>query len=193
MKVKESVSVSDGEVRSGASAPENLCCFRRCSRALARHLTRWVDYFYIAPVRAVMPLQTFRYAACGGANLVLSWVLYAVVYNFVLGKQLVDLGFVAISAPIAAFLIVFPITYLSGFWLQKYIAFKASPLRTRTQLVRYLLSVCGSVVLNYLGLKFFIEVVHLWPTFSQVITSLITIVYSYLMQKYFTFRGCVEV
>ena len=45
-------------------------------------------------------------------------------------------------------------------------------------------------LLNYLGLKFFVEAVHLWPTFSQVVTSLITIVYSYLMQKYFTFRGC---
>lgn len=176
----------------GESVSERVSVLRRCSRALARGLIRVVDWFYIAPVRAVMPVQTFRYAACGGANLVLSWVLYALVYNFILDKQLVDLGVVAVSAPIAAFLIVFPITYLTGFWLQKYIAFRSSPLRTRTQLIRYLLSVCGSVVLNYAGLKFFVEVVHLWPTFSQVITSLITIVYSYAMQKYFTFRGCVE-
>ena len=43
---------------------------------------------------------------------------------------------------------------------------------------------------NYLLLKFFVEAVHLYPTPSQAVTSLLIIGYSYLMQKYFTFRGC---
>lgn len=158
----------------------------------ARLLTRLIDGFYIAPLRRIVPLQTFRYAFCGGANLLLNWVLYAVLYNFVLDKEIVHLGFVAISPYIAAFLIVFPITFLTGFWLQKNIAFQYSPLRGRTQLLRYLLSVLGSVLLNYLCLKLFVEFFHLYPTPSQAITSLITIAYSYVMQKYFTFRGCQE-
>lgn len=95
-----------------------------------------------------------------------------------------------ISPYIAAFLVVFPITFVTGFWLQKHIAFKYSPLRGRTQLFRYLISVLGSVLLNYLLLKFFVEAVHLYPTPSQAVTSLLIIGYSYLMQKYFTFRGC---
>ena len=33
---------------------------------LAQHLTRYIDFFYIRPIRAVLPLQTFRYAVCGG-------------------------------------------------------------------------------------------------------------------------------
>ena len=144
----------------------------------AQRLTKIVDFFYIRPVRAVIPLQTFRYAICGGVNLGLNWVLYAVLYNFILDKEIVRLGFVAISPYIAAFLVVFPITFVTGFWLQKHIAFKYSPLRGRTQL------------LNYLLLKFFVEAVHLYPTPSQAVTSLLIIGYSYLMQKYFTFRGC---
>lgn len=139
-----------------------------------------------------MPLQTFRYAACGGSVLVLSWVLYALVYNFVLDKEIVHLGFVAISPHIATFMITFPITFFTGFWLQKNIAFTYSPLRGRTQLVRYFLSVSGSIVLNYLGLKLFVEVLHIYPTPSQMITSLLTVAYSYFMQKYFTFRGCAD-
>lgn len=123
------------------------------------------------PVRAVIPLQTFRYAICGGVNLGLNWVLYAVLYNFILDKEIVRLGFVAISPYIAAFLVVFPITFVTGFWLQKHIAFKYSPLRGRTQLFRYLISVLGSVLLNYLLLKFFVEAVHLYPTPSQAVTS----------------------
>ena len=150
----------------------------------AQRLTKIVDFFYIRPVRAVIPLQTFRYAICGGVNLGLNWVL------FILDMEIVRLGFVAISPYIAAFLVVFPITFVTGFWLQKHIAFKYSPLRGRTQLFRYLISVLGSVLLNYLLLKFFVEAVHLYPTPSQAVTSLLIIGYSYLMQKYFTFRGC---
>lgn len=45
------------------------------------------------------------------------------------------------------------------------------------------------MLLNYLLLKFFVEAVHLYPTPSQAVTSLLIIGYSYLMQKYFTFRG----
>ena len=147
-------------------------------------------YVTIRPVLSLIPLQTFRYAICGGVNLGLNWVLYAVLYNFILDKEIVRLGFVAISPYIAAFLVVFPITFVTGFWLQKHIAFKYSPLRGRTQLFRYLISVLGSVLLNYLLLKFFVEAVHLYPTPSQAVTSLLIIGYSYLMQKYFTFRGC---
>ncbi len=159
---------------------------------LAHGLIRLIDRFYFVPLSRIMPLQTFRYAICGGANLLLNWVLYAVLYNFVFDKEVVELGFVAISPYIAAFIVVFPITFLTGFWLQKNIAFRYSPLMWGTQLFRYLLSVLGSILLNYLLLKFFVEVTRIYPTPSQVLTSLISIAYSYLMQKYFTFRGCQE-
>ena len=36
-----------------------------------------------------MSEQLFRYAACGGGNLVLDWVLYFLIYNFVIGHELV--------------------------------------------------------------------------------------------------------
>ena len=114
---------------------------------LAQHLTRYIDFFYIRPIRAVLPLQTFRYAVCGGLNLGLNWVLYAVLYYFILDKKIVDLGVVAVSPYIAAFLIVFPITFFTGFWSQKHIAFKQSPLRGRTLLFRYMICVKGSIVL----------------------------------------------
>ena len=159
-------------------------------KGLARVLTRIIDYGYLPPLRRFIPRQTFRYAVCGGGNLVLNWVLYALLYNVIIDKRFIDLGIVVVSPHIAAFLISFPITFFTGFWLQKNIAFRHSPLRSRTQLLRYLLSVAGSIVLNYVGLKLFVEICHIYPTPSQVLISLISIAYSYLMQKYFTFRGC---
>ena len=123
----------------------------------------------------------------------LDLLLYFVLYNFVLDKQIVRIGnIVAVSPHIAAFLIVFPVTFFTGFWLNRHIAFHGSPLRGRVQLFRYLLSVGGSILLNYLCLKLFVEVIGLYPTPSKAVTTAISVVYSYTMQKYFSFRGCAE-
>ena len=119
--------------------------------------------------------------------------LYFLLYNFVLDKRVVHIdGIVAISPYIAAFLIVFPITFLTGFWMNRHIAFHSSPLRGRVQLFRYLLSVCGSILLNYLCMKLFVGVIGIYPTPSNALTKAISVAYSYLMQKYFSFRGCVD-
>ena len=114
---------------------------------LTRTLTRLIDLLYVKPLRRIVPPQTFRYAACGGLNMALDLSLYFLLYNFVLDKRVVHIdGIVAISPYITAFLIVFPITFLTGFWMNRHIAFHSSPLRGRVQLFRYLLSVCGSIL-----------------------------------------------
>lgn len=161
-------------------------------RGLAEAIRRFIDLFYIGPLRRLMPLQTFRYAMCGGGNLVLNWVVYALLYDVVLGFDYLNLGFVYISRHIAALAITFPITLLTGYWLQSRISFSSSPLGDRVSSVRYLLTTLGSLAINYVCLKFFVEWCGLYAPAAQVLTSLITIVYSYLLQKYWTFRGAKE-
>ena len=102
--------------------------------------------------------------------------------------QIVDLGFVAISPHIAAFLIVFPITFTTGFFLAKYVTFTSSELKGRIQLFRYLITVGGSIILNYVFLKLFVEYFGLYATLSKVLTTLLVIIYSYMAQRYFTFK-----
>ena len=48
-------------------------------------------------------------------------------------------------------ILVFPFTFFVGFWLNRYVAFRRSPIGAGTQLLRYLLSVAGSVLLTYVG------------------------------------------
>lgn len=61
-----------------------------------------VDLFY--PLfRRFMPLQTFRYAACGGFNTVLDISLFFIAYNFIFLKQPVQIGALTIGAHIASF------------------------------------------------------------------------------------------
>ncbi len=140
------------------------------------------------PFSRFIPPETYRYAFTGGLNTAFDIFLYFVFYNFLLEKHLVDLGFTAISPHIAAFLMVFPITFLSGFILAKYITFTSSAIKGRIQLFRYAISVGGSILLNYLCLKLFVEYFFIWPTIAKMITTLIVVTYSYLIQRYFTFK-----
>ncbi|MBQ5619538.1 MAG: GtrA family protein, partial [Alistipes sp.] len=72
------------------------------------------------------------------------------------------------------------------------VAFKSSPLSGQSQLFRYALSIVGSILLTYAGLKLFVEVCGFWPTPSKVLTTILTVIYSFLAAKYFTFRGALE-
>jgi putative flippase GtrA len=159
----------------------------KIARQIRILILRLIDFFYF-PFLRFIPVETFRYGATGGMNTAFDIFLYFIFYNFVLDKKVLDLGIVSISPHIAAFLFVFPITFSTGFLLAKYITFTQSLLRGRIQLFRYGVSVGGSIMLNYLLLKFFVEVVGLWATSSKIITTLIVTVYSYIIQKHFSFR-----
>lgn len=152
-------------------------------------LTRIIDWFYIKPFRKIMPIQTFRYGAVGALNVAFSWVLFYLIFHYVVREQNVDLGFFVLSGHVATQIIVFIIITATGFLLNRYVAFKNSPLRGRTQLMRYILSVCGAWAINVLFLKLFTDVLHIFPTPSFILATIIVTVYSYLMQKYFTFKG----
>ncbi len=157
-------------------------------RTIRNSILSLLDFFY-PMFRSVMPLQTYRYAACGSFNTVFGIVLYFIGYNFVFQKQMVHLPFVTISPHIAAdFLFGFPIAFPVGFYLSRYVVFQQSTLRRRVQLFRYFVVVCCCIIINYYGLKFFVEVLHLFPTLAKIITSVFVIIFSYISQRNFSFK-----
>jgi len=147
-----------------------------------------IDFFY-PPFRRFMPLQTFRYAACGGGNTILDIFLYFITYNFILDKQILHTPIGAISPHIAAFLISFAITFPLGFYLSRTIVFPESTLRGRIQLFRYFVLVLACIMLNYLFIKLFVEQCHLYPTVSKILTTIIVVTFSFVTQKHFTFKA----
>ena len=164
-----------------------MSVLRNIESWIERTLTTVIDFFY-PPFRKVISLELFRYAACGGLNLALEWVLYYVFYHFVVRERVVDLGFVAFTPHIAAFIFKFPITFLTGFWMARHISFSGSTLKGRKQIVRYFLVTVGNILLNYFGLKLFVEVLHIWPTVAYIIISVICVTFSYLTNKFYSFR-----
>jgi len=120
--------------------------------------------------------------------MVLDWVLYFITYNFIIQKRFIDLTFIVVSPHIAALCIVFPITLLTGFWLNKYITFTQSSLTGTTQLFRYIMIVALNLAINYFGLKLCVEVWQWYPTPSKIVITLLTVIISFIGQKYFSFR-----
>lgn len=129
--------------------------------------------------------------------MVFDWILYFLIYNFVIGHEIVNLSLVigrwsieqAITPHIATLCIVFPITLLTGFALQKYVTFTRSRLNSWRQLMRYILIVAVNLAVNYLGLKLCVETFGWYPTPSKMVITVITVLISYLGQKYYTFRS----
>ena len=145
-----------------------------------------VDFFY-PPFKKLLPIQTFRYAACGGANMLFDISLFAICYNFIFQKQNVHIGTLTISPYIAAFLTAFCISFPTGFYLSRYVVFQQSSLRGRIQLFRYFMVVLVCFFLNYIFLKLFVEYFGWYPTPSKIITTVIVVIFSYVSQTYFSF------
>jgi len=150
-------------------------------------LRSFIDSFYFL-FKKFMPLKTYRYMVCGGGNLVLDIVLYYLVFHYVLFAEDLDLGWIVFKPHIAAFFIVFPITFVTGFLLNKYVAFNESTLKGKIQLYRYAIVVAGAILLNYLLLRLFVDVWGFYPTPSKILVTIISVVYSYTLQNRFTFR-----
>ncbi|HPH84842.1 MAG TPA: GtrA family protein [Ferruginibacter sp.] len=150
-------------------------------------LTRFLDFFY-PPFSRLMPLRTFRYAACGGGNALFGLFTYYIGYHYIFNKQVFDIGFFAFKPHMAALFSSSAITFVIGFLLNKYVVFTESYLRGRIQLFRYFLSFASNLVINYFLLKLLVEMLKWNAMLSQVITICIVIGISYLTQRHYTFK-----
>lgn len=146
-----------------------------------------VDFFFPLFSKFI-PLQTFRYAACGGANTVLDIILFRFFEQYFAGFGVVHAAGMAFKPHNAAFIAAFCVTFPTGFYLSRYVVFPESTVRGRIQLVRYFLLVLACVALNYLFLNLFIVQFRIEPTVAKIITSVIVVTFSYLSQKHFTFK-----
>ncbi len=146
-----------------------------------------IDFFY-PPFRKWIPIQTFRYIACGGGNTFLDILMYFISYNFILKKQVLHLGAFAVSPHIMAFIIAFLVSFPTGFYLNRHIVFTGSTLKGRVQLMRYLMLVLICIALNYVFIKLFVEQFGIYPTVAKIMTTVIVVSFSYITQRNYTFK-----
>ena len=154
---------------------------------MRKRIHAFIEFFYFDFLRFI-PLQTFKYLACGGSTAVLDLVIYFISYNFVFDKMPIHVLGMTIPAHISAFMVSFTVSFPMGFILSKFVVFTTSELRGRQQLFRYGLTVLSCIGLNYLFLKLFVDGFGWYATPSKAMTTLVVAVYSYYTQQYFSFK-----
>jgi Predicted membrane protein len=156
-------------------------------RNLKNRIIAFLDFFY--PLfKGLMPLQAYRYAACGGGNTLLDILIYIASYRYLFKGKVVHTPLVAVGPHIAAFMVAFCISFPLGFYLNRTFVFTGSTLRGRVQLFRYFVLVVICILLNYIFLKLFVEQLHIIPEVSKLLTTVIVVSFSFVTQKYFTFK-----
>jgi len=154
--------------------------------ALIRNM---LDLFYPL-VSKIFDRTTYYYAACGVGNLVLSWILFFLFYQYVFQKKLWHIqaiDFVFTPYTLSAFS-CFIISFLIGFILMKYVVFTESELKGRIQFFRYGISAIITFLANWILLKAFVEYLEFFPSIANVISTCIVVLISYVIQKNYTFR-----
>jgi putative flippase GtrA len=162
---------------------------------IRHYILLFIDFFH-PPFARWIDQQTFRYLACGGGNQLLNIFIYWFSLHmllheldssilFIHGKSVTT---IAVGADIASYIIASSITIPIGFILSKYVVFQESNLKGRIQLFRYAVLTATCFFLNYLFLKLFIDVLGFYPTPSQTLTIIVLAVFSYIVQRTFTFK-----
>ncbi len=154
---------------------------------MRNNINQFLDLFY--PIfKRFMPIETFRYAACGGINTMSGLFVWYCCYYFVFSRMVVNLVFYSFESYTLALLVSSTYSFSLGFLLNKYVVFTSSNLKGRIQLFRYFLSFAFNLLLNYFLLKLFVEK-FAWDAFlSQLLTTVVVIAVSYFSQKHFTFK-----
>lgn len=157
-------------------------------RTMKRLLLTLCDAIH-KPFERFVSLTLFRYGFFGGLNLALDILLYFIAFHYILEKQMLHIGSISISAHIAAFLLAFCVTFPIGFFAMRHLVFNATDSKARIQLAKYFTVVCLNVVLNYTFLKLFVEVFNIYPTPSKMLTAVIVVTITYIVQSRFTFKS----
>src|SRR5664279_363923 len=140
-----------------------------------------IDFFY--PIfKRIMPVQTFRYAVCGGVNTQLGLLIYYIGFHYIFYKENFDAGIIVFKPHNASLFLAGSFSFTFGFILNKFLVFSDSYLKGRIQLFRYFLSFILNLVVNYFILNLLVEYLHVEAFTSQVIATVIVIIISYITQ-----------
>lgn len=148
-----------------------------------------LDFFYPL-VKRLFDKTTYYYAVCGVGNLVLSWILFFVFFQYVFKKQFFHLEFInfTFSAYTISAFVCFLITFTIGFILMKFVVFTKSELKGSVQFFRYAVSAMISGIISWGLLKMFIEFFNIFPSIANILASCLVVIVSYLLQRKFTFK-----
>ncbi|RZL36591.1 MAG: GtrA family protein [Pedobacter sp.] len=153
---------------------------------MRKAILAFIDFFY-PPFKGFISEHNFRYLATGGSTWLLGNVVYYLSFHYLFHTEDVDFLFFTLKRETAALAIDFLVVIPYSFLLNRYVIFTHSEVKGHIQLLRFLNLNLVNILLTFALQKFFIEILHIYPTISKVVVSVLIAGFSYLYQHYFTF------
>lgn len=145
-----------------------------------------IDFFY-PPFKRFVSLHNFRYLATGGGTFLAGNAVYYLSFHFLFTADVVNLLYIPLKRETAALVVDFAVIIPLSFLLNKYVIFTHSKLKGRTQFFRFFNLQWINILMNYVLLKLFVEIFHIYPTFAIFSVKILIAIFSYVYQHYFTF------
>jgi putative flippase GtrA len=141
--------------------------------------------------KKIFPYELYAYLAVGAVNTALNILLFALLYQFVLPNEGIEIYNVSIASYTLSLIISFFATIPTGYWFAREFAFNQpgqKPNQTGKQMGKYFLVVLQGLASDYLILKGLIVFAGLHPTIAKIASTVIVLTVNFLLQKYYTFK-----
>ncbi|MFZ9942922.1 MAG: GtrA family protein [Bacteroidia bacterium] len=143
-----------------------------------------------ALLQSLLANKVVRYFFSAGTATVVDVGVYFTTYNYVLRKTDIPfIGPLVLTAPMLSLVISYSCGLFTNFFITRALVFSESELRGRQQLFRFIQVALGVLFMNYLFMKFLVQVLEWYPTVSRIISALSIGVMSYLFHKHYSFKG----
>jgi putative flippase GtrA len=137
-----------------------------------------------------MDKTTYYYAVAGSTNLLLGWLMFALLDLYVFQNKIITLPL--FDHPVHSYTVVAGIcavfSFLFGFTMMRYVVFTESQLKGRVQFFRYGLSALISASVNWILIKLMVDTFAWNATLCNVFASVVVVTISYFLQRKFSFK-----
>ena len=141
-------------------------------------------------IKKILNQSIFRYGVAAFIATSVDVMVYFLTFNYALKKA--DWHFMpsmVISAPTISLAISYSCGLITNFTITKFFVFPGSDLRTRHQLIRYVLVAIVVLGLNYAIMSFLIKILGWFPTISRAVAAVTAGFASFAAHRVFSFRG----
>lgn len=141
-------------------------------------------------IKKLLNQSIFRYGIAAAIATGVDVMVYFLTFNYVLRKA--DFYFspsMVISAPTVSLAVSYSCGLITNFTITKFFVFPGSDLRTRHQLMRYVMVAIVVLGLNYIIMSVLIKGFGWFPTIARATAAVLAGFASFATHRVFSFRG----
>lgn len=159
---------------------------RRISKHILRLITWIIESIYPIFSRILAP-KIYNFCAIGGICFGTNLLVFYISLNFIFVHPLIFGEKIIVAPHVIAWLLAQAISIPIGFYLNYNIVFPTSTLSIKNQLFRFITSNLINLSFSYVLIRIMIEIFSIQSQISAIITLILSVVCSYLLQANFVF------